>query len=77
MLIGGVLLAAGMELQLQPGDYDGDREIHVIVQRVIGRGGDWVSLVVLELASATSPWRVCRLKVKVTALSRSLTLKRP
>lgn len=76
MLIGGVLLAAGMELQLQPEDYDGDREIHVVIQRVVGRGGDWVSLVARELASASSPWRVCRIKVKVAALNRSLTLKR-
>jgi hypothetical protein len=77
MLIGGILLAAGVELRLMPGDYDGDREVRFIVQLIVGRGGDWVALVGRELASATSPWRSCRHKVLVSALKRSLALQRP
>lgn len=74
MLIGGVLLAAGMELHLMPGDYDGDREIWFIVEHVAVRGTDWVSVVGRELASATTPWRTTRYTVRTTALKRSLSL---
>lgn len=74
MFIGGVLLAAGMELRLAPGDYNGDREIRFVISHIIDRGPDWVSLAGRELASATSPWRSMRYTVRAEALKRSLAL---
>lgn len=76
MFIGGVLLGAGMELDLLPGDYaHGERPVHFVIERVVGRTHLWVSLVGHETATATRPWRQCRVYVKVTALKRSLALK--
>lgn len=75
MYIGGVLLGAGMELALQPGDYaHGERPVHFIVDQVIGRTAEWVSLVGHERATATRPWRHCRVYVRIAALKRSLSL---
>jgi hypothetical protein len=74
MLIGGVLLAAGMELHLVPGDYEGDREIRFIVLYVVTWGTDWVGLAGRDLASATSPWRTVHHTVRTAALKRSLAL---
>lgn len=76
MLIGGVLLAAGMELHLRPGDYDGDQEIHFVIERVTARGADWVAVSGRQMATATAPWKNCRLRIQVDALKRSLALKR-
>lgn len=74
MLIGGVLLAAGMELHLLPGDYEGDREIRFILLHVVSWDTDWVDLAGHDLASATSPWRTVRHTVRTAALKRSLAL---
>jgi hypothetical protein len=74
MLIGGVLLAAGTELRLIPGDYDGDREIRFVVSQVVAWGADWVCVAGRELASATGPWRTTRYRVRTAALKRSLAL---
>lgn len=76
MFIGGVLLAAGMELDLLPGDYaHGERPVRFIIERVVSRTHEWVSLIGHERATATRPWRQCRVSVRVAALKRSLALK--
>lgn len=75
MLIGGVMLGAGMELRLEPGDYaHGERPVHFVIERIINRTAEWVSLVGHEQPSATRPWRLCRVNVRVDALKRSLSL---
>jgi hypothetical protein len=75
MLIGGVLLGAGMELDLRPGDYaSGERPVRFIIERILNRTSEWVSLTGYERASETRPWRVCRVYVRIVALKRSLII---
>jgi hypothetical protein len=75
MLIGGVLLGAGMELHLQPGDYaHGETPVHFIIERVISRTHEWVSLTGHERATGSRPWRQCRVNVRVAALKQALSL---
>lgn len=78
MLIGGVLLAAGSELKLIPGDYLGDRPIRFVVEQIIETrtesGAHWVVLIGLEQPSASRPWQPRQVQVRVNALARSLAL---
>lgn len=79
MHIGGVLLGAGMELDLTPGDYlHGDSLIRFTIEHIIEtrREGDtdWIVMTGMEHPSASTPWRSRRLQVRVAALRRSLQL---
>lgn len=81
MHIGGVLLAAGMELAIAAGDQlDGTVTIRFIIHAVAGtrvtEDGSWLLLDGVQRASATAltvwtPRRVC---VRVEALKRCLVL---
>lgn len=76
MLLGGVILVAGMQLDIDPGDYlHGDQPVSFTVRRVIGRVGyDWVILDGHQRPTPTTPWRLRRLQVRVAALRRCLAL---
>ena len=76
MELGGVLLGAGMMLQIQPGDYMcGDVMIRFTVLRIVevcrDPGGSWV---VLEgdVKHPNGPWYRQRITVRVKALKKSL-----
>lgn len=79
MELGGVLLGAGMELNLKAGDYlDGPGIVRFMIEKIVGtrqeHNADWVILVGRELPSATGGWRDRRIQVRVQALKRSLLL---
>ncbi len=75
MYIGGVLLAPGMVLGLQPDDYlDGTERIELLVQRILSTDGDkWIVLAGLQRPDAHYGWRPRRVKVRVRALKRSMS----
>lgn len=75
MHIGGVMIGAGMLLQLEPGDYlRGTRPVSYLIQQVLAvrfeQQSHWVLLDGLE--RPPGPWRPRRLQVRVVALKRSL-----
>ncbi len=79
MRIGGVLLGAGMVLNLQPGDYlYGDQPVRFILSTLVEArydwDTDWVVLQGTEKAPLGGPWRARRLQVRVSALARALAL---
>jgi len=74
MRIGGVILGAGMEMILLPGDYlNGHERVKFMVGEVVCTDNDWVILDGYELPP-DRPWCQRRVRVRVTALKRSLTL---
>lgn len=78
MLIGGVILGAGMVLDLEPGDYlYGEGRVRFTLERVVETREDWdtqwVILTGYEKAPH-GPWRARRIQVRVSALKRSLSL---
>jgi hypothetical protein len=80
MVLGGVMLGAGMELRLKPADYlGGATTIHftidVIEETYREHGTDWVILYGQQLPSAAAEgWHPRRVQVRVAALKRSLSL---
>ncbi len=82
MYLGGVLLGAGMELHIAPGDHaNGPQPLQFLLTRVVGTrdgsGGSWVVLEGRERpAGAFTFWRNRRIHVRIDALKRSLTLTR-
>ncbi len=77
MMIGGVLLGAGMVLEIAQGDYlYGDGRVRFTVETIVGQRRDWdcdwVILTGIEKRPHGGPWRPRRLQVRVSALSRSL-----
>lgn len=74
MLLGGVILGAGMHLNINSGDYlHGDQPISFILRRVVCRvGPDWVVLDGQQQPTPSTPWRPRRLQVRVDALRRCL-----
>lgn len=75
MHIGGVLLGAGMEMNLLPGDYlFGEIRVKFLVGEIVCAMEDWVILQGYERPTERSPWRARRIRVRITALKRSLAL---
>lgn len=75
MHIGGVLLGSGMIMNLLPGDYlFGDQRVRFMVGEIVCAEADWVILDGYERPTAASPWRLRRIRVRVTAIKRSLAL---
>lgn len=76
MILGGVLLAAGMELAVANDDHlNGGGPLHFLLQRIVEvQGNEWVVLDGQERPTPTTPWRTCRAVVRISALKRSLTL---
>ncbi len=74
MQIGGVLLAPGMVLGLRPQDYlDGTEPIELLVQQILSTNSQWIVLAGLQRPDAHYGWRPRRVKVKVSALKRSMS----
>lgn len=78
MLIGGVMLGAGMELDLRPGDYrDGTSRIRFILHHIVGPSCDttqWIVLDGYDQPGTATPWKARRVHVRIAALKRSLAL---
>lgn len=79
MKLGGVILGAGMVLDLSHGDYlYGDGRVRFTVERIVGTRTEWdcewVILTGMEKQPQSGPWRSRRLQVRVSALSRCLAL---
>lgn len=75
MHIGGVLLGAGMEMNLLPGDYlFGEIRVKFLIGEIVCAEAGWVILEGYERPTTQSPWRARRIRVRVTALKRSLAL---
>lgn len=77
MIIGGVLLGAGMVLLLEARDYlDGRASIRFTVQQIVGtaneNGVEWVVLYGQQ-KPLYGPWLERRIYVRVTALKQALT----
>lgn len=74
MIIGGVLLYAGMELFLIPGDYqDGIVPLNFTISTVVESCADWIVLTGVQHPTAINPWRSLRIRVRVAALKHSLS----
>lgn len=79
MQIGGVILGAGMVLDLHAGDYlTGAGPLRFVVERILGTrqqdSAEWVVLTGVEQPTPVSAWRTRHLLVRVSALSRCLVL---
>lgn len=79
MEIGGVLLGSGMEMDLAEGDYlAGKGRVRFIVGKIVEIRReweeDWVVLAGAETPPTAPHWRPRWIWVRVSALSRSLTL---
>lgn len=79
MHIGGIILGAGMVMDIGQGDYrHGDVPVSFTLRRIVSvhtvDGEDWVVLEGHERPDATHIWRARRLLVRVSALKRSLAL---
>ena len=75
MHIGGVLLGAGMVLSLLPGDYfNGNDRLRFMIGRVVGVDGVWVILDGYQRPTPACGWRSRRVRVRIEALKRSLSL---
>lgn len=75
MQLGGVILGAGMQLNINSADYlHGDRPVCLILKRVVCQVGEWVILEGQQQPTPTTPWRPRRLQVRIAALARSLAL---
>lgn len=77
MFIGGILLGAGMVLDLRPGEYrscTGDLQfLHQhVVDTLHEDGEDWVILSGLQRPTAVNPWRPRIIRVRVAALRGTL-----
>lgn len=78
MVLGGVLLAAGMEMDIAEGDYHyGRGRVRFLVQHIVAVREDWGETWVV-MQGNESPhhahcWRPRRLQVRVSALKRSLS----
>ncbi len=80
MELGGVIVCAGMEMLLRPGDYrEGHSTVSFLIIRVIETrtddDTDWLVLDGAERPTPTSPWRFRRIQVRISALKRSLSLE--
>ncbi len=80
MEIGGVIVGAGTEMLLRPGDYrDGDSDVSFLVERVIETRDEddtrWLVLDGAQRPTLTTPWRNRRIFVRISALKRSLALE--
>jgi hypothetical protein len=75
MLVGGVLLASGMEMDLLPGDYRyGENHIRFLIDHVREIKKDWV---VIDGTIRPTPlliWTPQTLHIRVACLKRSLAL---
>lgn len=79
MKLGGVILGAGMVLDIAHGDYlHGEGRVRFTIERIVGTrfnlDCEWVVLTGVEKRPNGGPWRPRRLQVRVSALSRSLAL---
>lgn len=79
MEIGGVLVYAGMQLDIAEGDYlYGAGRVSFLLGRVVEIrrewGISWVILTGAETPPSAPAWRPRRLQVRVEALKRSLAL---
>ncbi len=79
MMIGNVILGAGMVLDIAPGDYlYGDGRVRFTIETIVGTRRewdcDWVILTGIEKRPQDGPWRPRRLQVRVSALARCLAL---
>lgn len=79
MEIGGILLGAGMMLEVQQGDYQyGEGPVRFTITTVKTVTEDWDGHWVLlegQEKLPHGPWRVRHIKVRTTALKRSLITK--
>lgn len=79
MVIGGVLLASGMLLEIKDKDYlYGQGDVLLTVRNIIevrrDAGNEWVVLDGQEYVRRQGFWRYRRLQIKVSALRRCATL---
>ncbi len=79
MELGGVLLGAGMILDIAKEDYlDGDQRIEFMIEQIIEtrreRQCNWVVLEGMQRPNAITGWRSRRIQVRVSALKRSLVV---
>lgn len=75
MHIGGVLIGAGMELDLAPGDYQfGENRIRFLIEQVVDVHRDWIVVDGTARPTPVLPWQPMRLQIRVDALKQSLTL---
>lgn len=75
MHIGGVLLGAGMVLDLKPGDYlNGHVRLRYLIRTIVGLDGVWIILDGFERPTASHGWLDRRVRVRQDALKRSLSL---
>lgn len=79
MLLGGVLLGAGMELAIAAADHrNGSDTIRLMLLRVVGtlygHNTHWAVLEGREHSPSTACWRTVHVQVRISALKRSLIL---
>jgi hypothetical protein len=79
MVLGGALLAAGMELAIRPQDHNlSGGTIHLVLHRIVTvdilHGAPWALLDGSQMPTASTTWRACRIHVRVDALKRSLVI---
>lgn len=75
MELGGVMLGAGMVLNIAKDDHrSGGGRIDFMLLTVGEIQGGWVVLDGEQRPTATSTWRTRRIEVRVSALRRSLIL---
>jgi hypothetical protein len=75
MLIGGVLLASGMEMDLLPDDYRyGDNHIRFLIEQVLEIKQDWVLINGTIRPTPLLPWTPQTLHIRVASLKRSMAL---
>lgn len=77
MLIGGVLLGAGMRLHLRADDYlHGSEDVQFVLRNIDGvytqSGEHWIIMSGVLQPSPYAPWRRTRVQVRIRSLRRSL-----
>jgi hypothetical protein len=77
MQLGGVILGAGMPLNIAEGDYlYGTGDIYLIIKSILSvheeSGTEWVVIDGQEKIRNNGPWRYRKVQVRVSALKKAL-----